>query len=66
MHIAPNTTETVIKDTDVSENSQIFLSPRNGDKAIYSLRSKKTGEFTIAVSSASDTLRYIDYSIVNP
>lgn len=64
--IEANTTETVVKDADVTEATQIYLSPRAGDKAIYSLKSKKTGEFTIVVAQATDTLRYIDYSIVNP
>ncbi|HSV95188.1 MAG TPA: hypothetical protein VLH94_04445 [Spirochaetia bacterium] len=64
--IEANTKETIVKDAAVQENSQIYLSPRPGDKAIYSLRSKTAGQFTIVVSDASDTLRYIDYSIVNP
>lgn len=64
--IEPGTTETVVTDADVTENSQIYLSPRPGDKEIYSLRSKTTGQFTINAGSASDTLRYIDYHIVNP
>jgi len=64
--IDANVTETVVNDPDVTEVSQIYLSPRPGDKAIYSLRSKKAGEFTIVVGQASDTIRYIDYSIVNP
>lgn len=64
--IDPETTEVVVKDKEVSESSQIYLSPRPGDKAVYSLKSKAAGEFTISVAEASDTLRYIDYSIVNP
>ncbi len=64
--IDPEKTEVVVKDKEVSESSQIYLSPRPGDKAVYSLKSKAAGEFTIAVAEASDTLRYIDYSIVNP
>jgi hypothetical protein len=64
--ISANTTETVVKDNFVVDTSQIYLSPRPGDKAIYSLRSKTMGQFIIAVNSASDTVRYIDYSIVNP
>ena len=64
--IEPNTTESIIKDDEVTEATQIYLSPRPGDKALYSLRSKKAGEFTIAVAGASDAIRYIDYSIVNP
>lgn len=64
--IEANTTETVIKDTDVAENAAIYLSPRPGDKAIYSVRSKKTGEFVIVVSDKSDIVRYIDYHLVTP
>lgn len=64
--IEPNTTESIITDDEVTEATQIYLSPRPGDKALYSLRSKKAGEFTIAVAGASDAIRYIDYSIVNP
>jgi len=64
--IEPNTTEAVITDPDVLETSQIYLSPRPGDKALYSLHSKKLGGFTIAVGEVSDTIRYIDYHIVNP
>jgi len=64
--IEPGTTETLVKDVDVRETSQIYLSPRPGDKAIYSLKSKAAGQFTVAVDDVSDTLRYIDYHIVNP
>jgi len=64
--IEPGTTETIIKDADVGETSQIYLSPRPGDKAVYSLKSKAVGQFTIAADDVSDTLRYIDYHIVNP
>ncbi|TRZ48507.1 hypothetical protein D4S03_09710 [bacterium] len=64
--INPGTTETVIKDPDVAETTAIYLSPRPGDKAIYSVRSKKIGEFTVAVGDTSDTVRYIDYHLVNP
>ena len=63
--LEPGTTEILVKDTDVGEASQIYLSPRPGDKAIYSLKSKTVGQFTIAVDNASDILRYIDYHIVN-
>ena len=64
--IEANTTSTIVTDADVSEASQIYLSPRPGDKALYSLRSKTAGGFTISVATQSDTVRYIDYSIVNP
>lgn len=64
--IEPNTTETIVKDNFVADTSQVYLSPRPGDKATYSLRSKTMGQFIIAVGTASDTIRYIDYSVVNP
>jgi len=64
--IEPNTTESIITDDEVTEDTQIYLSPRPGDKALYSLRSKASGQFTIAVAQSADTIRYIDYSIVNP
>ncbi len=64
--IDAGTTERIVKDSEVTADSQIYLSPRPGDKAIYSLGSKKTGQFTISVEGASDTIRYIDYHIVNP
>jgi len=64
--IDANSTEITIKDADVTETSQIYLSPKLEDKAIYSVKSKTTGEFTITVNEKSDTLRYIDYHIVNP
>ena len=64
--IEPGALESVVNDPDVTESSQIYLSPRPGDKALYSLRSKTAGQFTINVGEASETLRYIDYHIVNP
>lgn len=64
--IDAGTTEKVINDPEVTENSQVYLSPRPDDKAIYSVGSKKAGQFTIAVGDKSDTVRYIDYHIVNP
>jgi hypothetical protein len=64
--IQPGALETVVTDPEVSETSQIYLSPRPGDKTIYTLKSKGVGEFTISVDSASDALRYIDYHIVSP
>lgn len=58
--------EIVIKDTSVTEASQIFLLPRAGDKNTYSLKSKQAGQFTIISGNQTDIVRYIDYSIVNP
>ncbi|HOX96686.1 MAG TPA: hypothetical protein PLI45_04910 [Candidatus Woesebacteria bacterium] len=64
--IEAGATEIMISDTDVSESSQIYLSPRPGDKSVYSLLSKTNGSFTIMAQEPSDTIRYIDYHIVNP
>ncbi len=64
--IEADKTQVLVKDGDINENSQIYLSPRPGDKAIYSLKSKAEGEFTINVNEASSSVRYIDYHIVNP
>jgi hypothetical protein len=60
------TTEELIEDVAIKSSSQIYLSPRMGDKAIYSVKSKEEGRFTITASPASDTIRYVDYQIVNP
>ena len=64
--ISAGITETVIKDPDVAETTAIYLSPRPGDKTIYSVKSKKAGEFAIAVGDTSDTVRHIDYHLVTP
>ena len=64
--IEPGTTETVVKDPDVTESTAIYLSPRPEDKAIYSVKSKGIGEFTIKVDGQSDIVRSIDYHLVNP
>lgn len=60
------TKESTINDPAVNENSAIYLSPRPGDKGLYSLKSKAVGQFTIGVGDISDIVRYIDYHIVNP
>jgi hypothetical protein len=65
-NINPGTTQTIVTDKDVTENSQIYLTPRPEDKSVYSVLSKKAGEFTISVNSPSDIVRYLDYHIVNP
>lgn len=64
--IEAGTTETVVKDPDITETSAIYLSPKPEDKAVYSVKSKTAGEFTIKVGDSSDIVRYIDYHIVNP
>ena len=64
--INPGETKTTVTDPDITESSQIYLSPRPGDKTIYSLGSKTVGSFAISVQEASDSVRYLDYHIVNP
>jgi hypothetical protein len=59
-------TEVVITDSGVTDVTQVYLSPRVGDKSVYSVKTKGVGQFTIAVSDASDTVRYVDYHIVTP
>lgn len=64
--IAVGVTEQLVENPDIKSSSQIYLAPRMNDKAIYSVKSKADGQFTITVDPASDTVRYVDYSIVNP
>lgn len=64
--ISANLTEVSVTDTDIKTTSQVYLSPRPGDKAIYSVKSKQDGGMVLSVNTASDTVRYIDYHIVNP
>lgn len=58
--------EQSVTNKDIKASSQIYLSPRIGDKSVYSVKSKSDGQFIISVDPASDTVRYVDYSIVNP
>lgn len=64
--VSAGLSEEVIQNSDIKESSQIYLSPRLGDKTIYSVKSKTDGSFTLTVDPVSDTLRYVDYHIVNP
>ncbi|OGD73550.1 hypothetical protein A3K29_05520 [Candidatus Collierbacteria bacterium RIFOXYB2_FULL_46_14] len=58
--------EISVADPDIKTTSQIYLSPRDGDKSIYSVKSKQDGQMVISINSPSDTVRYVDYHIVNP
>ena len=64
--VSAGLTETTVKDLEVNDNTQVYLSPRPEDKAVYSVRSKMKGEFVISVSNTSPTDRHIDYHLVNP
>lgn len=64
--IEANLTESIIKDPSVTEATQIFLTPREGDKDTYYVKSKTVGEFTITSNTASDVVRHIDYHLVTP
>lgn len=64
--IAANTSETIITDPDILETSQIYLTNQTGDKSLYSVKSKSTGQFTIVSNSTTSENRQIDYHIVNP
>lgn len=58
--------EITVDNPEIRDDSQIYLSPRTDDKSIYSIKSKEAGKVIISVDTASDTVRYIDYHIVNP
>jgi hypothetical protein len=64
--VSANLTEIIVSDPDIKAQSQIYLSPRPEDKAVYSVKSKTDGQMTMQVNQASDTVRYVDYHIVNP
>lgn len=64
--ISAAVTEQTILNKDVKSTSQIYLSSKEGDKSIYSVKSKSDGQFIIAADTASDIDRYVDYHIVNP
>lgn len=57
---------TNVSDPDIKQTSQVYLSPRQGDTSVYSVKSKGEGKMQIEVNTPSDTLRYVDYHIVNP
>lgn len=58
--------EVSVTDPDIKSASQIYLSPRTGDSSVYSVKSKSAGQMVLTVNSLSDTVRYVDYHIVNP
>jgi hypothetical protein len=58
--------EASVSDPDIKATSQIYLTARPGDSSIYSVKTKQEGQMIISVNSTSDTVRYIDYHIVNP
>lgn len=64
--IAANTAEITIQDQSVLETSQIYLTNKEGDKSLYSVKSKSSGQFTIVSNSISNQDRQVDYHIVNP
>ncbi len=64
--IAANTQETTVTDPAVLDSSQIYLTNKEGDKSLYSVKSKSAGQFTIVSNSVSNQDRLVDYHIVNP
>lgn len=64
--VSAGLTEMIVPDADIKLASQVYLSPRPGDSAIYTIKSKTEGQMIITINPASDTLRYIDYHIVSP
>lgn len=64
--ISAGLSEAEIINPDVRSSSQIYLSPKDGDKGIYSVKSKAEGRFVITANTISDVIRYLDYHIVNP
>ena len=64
--ILANTAEVTIQDQSILESSQIYLTNKDGDKSLYSVKSKTVGQFTIVSNSISNQDRQVDYHIVNP
>lgn len=64
--VSASLTEVTVTDPDIKLFSQIYLSPRPEDTAIYSVKSKADGQMVLVVNQASDIVRYIDYHIVSP
>ncbi|NCP47021.1 hypothetical protein COY48_04500 [Candidatus Collierbacteria bacterium CG_4_10_14_0_8_um_filter_43_86] len=64
--ISASLTEVSVIDQDIKTTSQIYLTPRPDDQSIYSVKSKQEGQMSLSVNTPSDTVRYIDYYIVNP
>lgn len=61
-----NQTEVIVTDPDILPTSQIYLSNRNEDKSIYTVKNKSAGQMIIMSTSTTDTERTVDYHIVNP
>lgn len=64
--LAATQTEVVVDDPDIKPTSQIFLSKKDGDDSIYTLKNKADGQMTIMSTSTSESERVIDYYLVNP
>lgn len=64
--IVANTAETSVTDPVILESSQIYLTNKVGDKSLYSVKSKTTGQFIVVSNSVSNQDRLVDYHIVNP
>lgn len=64
--IPANTQESEVKDASINENSQIFLLNRDGDKSLYTIKSKANGIMTLTSTSISNVDRQVDYQIINP
>ena len=58
--------EVSVSDPDIKATSQIYLTARPGDSSIYSVKTKQEGQMVITVNTPSESVRYIDYHIVNP
>ncbi len=58
--------EVSVSDPDIRAASQIYLTARPGDSSIYSVKTKQEGQMVISVNTPSESVRYIDYHIVNP
>ena len=61
-----NTAEITINDSAVLESSQVYLTNKEGDKSLYSIKSKSAGQFTVVSNSIASDDRQVDYHIVNP
>ncbi len=64
--VSAGLTEITVTDPDIKLASQIYLSPKPGDDAVYSVKSKSEGLMVIEANRPSDIVRYIDYHLINP
>lgn len=64
--ITANNAEVIVTDPAVLESSQIYLTNKEGDKSLYSVKSKTVGQFIVVSNSVSSQDRLVDYHIVNP